>query len=427
MNIGIVSTWFERGAAYVSRAYSETLSGKHNVFVYARGGETYGINDPNWDFSNVTWEKKDERIPLSTFINWNDFKIWLDNNLIEMIIFNEQQSWDIILKLHDKNYLIGTYIDFYTKQTIPFFELYDFLLCNTRRHFSIFNKHPQCYFIPWGTDTEICKPQKKFDPKENIVFFHSAGMGGINFRKGTDILVKAFQKIKGNVKLIIHSQVDINYYYSIYDLIQKDPRIEFIIGTYPLPGLYHKGNVYVYPTKLEGIGLSIPEAMSCGLPVITTDCAPMNEFVFHDQNGLLIEVSEYIKRNDNYFWPENICSEESLIKAMQFYVDNPTIISEHSANARKFAVENLSWKNNSKDLPQLVNQVNEKRSSCEKLLWQVKEYEKKAQVDVLIKNSKKNLTRGRKRQALNQIINAILVDYKSVISKLINHHKHNWF
>lgn len=40
MNIGIVTTWFERGAAYVSRVYLEMLQKEdHNVFVFARGGK----------------------------------------------------------------------------------------------------------------------------------------------------------------------------------------------------------------------------------------------------------------------------------------------------------------------------------------------------------------------------------------------------
>ena len=39
MNIGIVTTWFERGGAYVSRQYRDLLKNDFNVFIYARGGE----------------------------------------------------------------------------------------------------------------------------------------------------------------------------------------------------------------------------------------------------------------------------------------------------------------------------------------------------------------------------------------------------
>lgn len=41
MNVGIVTTWFERGAAYVSRQYLEALRSDSNnsVYIYARGGD----------------------------------------------------------------------------------------------------------------------------------------------------------------------------------------------------------------------------------------------------------------------------------------------------------------------------------------------------------------------------------------------------
>ena len=35
MNIGFVSTWFERGAAYVTKAYIELLKDENNIYIYA--------------------------------------------------------------------------------------------------------------------------------------------------------------------------------------------------------------------------------------------------------------------------------------------------------------------------------------------------------------------------------------------------------
>ena len=60
MRIGIVTTWFERGAAYVSRQFMELLQKTDEVFVYARGGEKYALGNPKWDLPNVHWGKKDK-------------------------------------------------------------------------------------------------------------------------------------------------------------------------------------------------------------------------------------------------------------------------------------------------------------------------------------------------------------------------------
>lgn len=390
MNIGIVTTWFERGAAYVSKAYLEALSPKHNVFIYARGGVKYAIDDPEWDYPFVTWGKK-TKLPLVTFIDWKDFVKWITLNSIDAVIFNEQRDWDIILKCQKLEILIGSYIDYYTNTTVDFFGLYDFLLCNTKRHYSVFCDYPQAVYIPWGTDCRVFTPRKGSIDHNVIRFFHSAGLGGINFRKGTDILVNAFQKVSGNVKLIIHSQREMEIFGSIASLIKKDPRITFINETVGPPGLYHLGDVYVYPTRLEGIGLTIPEALACGLPVTTTDSPPMNEFVTNNLNGNLVEVESFRERADDYYWPENICSETALTESMQYYVDNPDILKEQKQCARQYAVDNLDWRKNSSDLANYMfdfKQLDKPR----KLLQKVKKYSYKEKLEAYISITKGKLT-----------------------------------
>lgn len=356
MRIGIVTTWFERGAAYVSRNYYQTLSQKNDVFIYARG-ENYAIGDKQWDQPYVTWAKPG-KLPMPHYIDWKDFNTWIKKNHIEVIFFNEQQNWDVILKCIKSKYIIGSYIDYYKEETIPFFSLFDFLICNTKRHYSAFKDYPQVFYIPWGTDCNIFKPTKKKKLDGTISFFHSAGMGGVNLRKGTDLAVIAFNKISSpDARLIIHSQVGIDRFNEVKGLINSDPRIKFIEKTVSAPGLYFKGDVYIYPTRLEGIGLTIAEALASGMPVITTNDAPMNEFVIEGETGYLVDVSQRIPRDDGYYWPQSICSIESLVSGMQYYIDNPNEISRQGKNARKWALKNLNWANNSDLLQKVFSSV----------------------------------------------------------------------
>jgi len=76
MNIGIVTTWFERGAGYVSKQFEDVLSIKHNVKIYARGGEKYAIGNPQWDKDNVTWGKRIFSPFADTAIDKRDFIKW---------------------------------------------------------------------------------------------------------------------------------------------------------------------------------------------------------------------------------------------------------------------------------------------------------------------------------------------------------------
>lgn len=355
MNIGIVSTWYESGASYVSKAYFNSLSSVHRVFVYARGGMKYGIDDPRWNADYVTWGKK-IYWKGSTYIDWDDFSFWVSANDLDLVLFNEQQSWDIVIKCRARlDIMIGAYIDYYTPETVSLFWLYDFLFCNTKTHFGVFKEHPQVFYIPWGTDTEAYKAANPPYSKVSCTFFHSCGLH--SSRKGTDILINAFQQVTGDAKLIIHSQIPLSRDSFEYRSLQSDNRILLIEKEVGAPGLYHLGDVYVYPTRLEGIGLTIAEALSCGLPVITTNAPPMNEFVINGVNGLLVDVEKTQVRGDGYYWPENYCLQSSLTDSMQYYVDNPSTLHMQRRVAAEHARKHYDWKVNSQDLPDLVKTI----------------------------------------------------------------------
>jgi 1,2-diacylglycerol 3-alpha-glucosyltransferase len=387
LKIGFVSTWFERGAAYVTKAYINLLKSNHDIFVYARGGEQYGKGDPNWDFPYVTWAPQ----LLGTNINFKHFEKWINKNELDCIFFNEQHEIDVIYKLKKRyhNIKVGSYIDYYKENTVNEFNIYDFLICNTKRHSFVFKDHPQSFYVPWGTDTNIFKPinEKK---KENLTFFHSAGMSS---RKGTGFVVKAFisGEIYKKASLIIHTQRDFekNFGYNVSDL--KSYNIEIIEKTVSAPGLYHLGDVYVYPTMLDGLGLTMYESLACGLPVITTNNPPMNE-VIHNDVGRLVDVEYYRSRADAYYWPLSIVDINSLINAMKYYCDNEQDIQKMRKLAREEALKLWQWE----EREEQIRNIFENSS-------------------VIVKNpSLKNLS---KRNKLEQFKNAIGSNYIYTIIK----------
>lgn len=344
MNIGIVTTWFERGGAYVSLAYKKLLETQHDVYIYARGGEDYAINNLDWDSQRVTWGKKID-LPVPTPIDCQDFKIWIEKNNIEVIFFNEQHYWKPVLLCNDLNIICGAYIDYYTEETIPFFKNYDFLICNTQRHYSAFNWHPHCYYIPWGTDIKLFHPKSFEAVEENVVtFFHSSGYDP--FRKGTDFVIKAFSQLRGNTKLIVHSQKSLKECFNeIKELIVKlesNGTLICIEKTISAPGLYCLGDIYVYPSRLDGIGLSMCESLASGLPIIVSNNPPMNEFVSTD-NGKLIEITRLFTRIDAYYWPQCLVDCDHLAKLMQEYVNDNKNIPLYKQKAREYAEKHLNW------------------------------------------------------------------------------------
>jgi glycosyltransferase involved in cell wall biosynthesis len=62
-------------------------------------------------------------------------------------------------------------------------------------------------------------------------------------------------------------------------LPELDARIEVRIGNLPsVAELWNEGDVAVQPSKLEGMGFMVLEPVCAGLPVITLNAAPMNEY-----------------------------------------------------------------------------------------------------------------------------------------------------
>lgn len=356
-NIGIVTTWFERGAAYVSKQFKNALDDEYNVYIYARGGEFYAIGSAEWDKDYVTWQNKTS-FYRDTYIIKKSFKKWINDNQISLVVFNEQKWLMPILWCRDAGVKTIAYIDYYTKDSVGLFDCYDGLICNTKRHFSVFQWHRGSRYVQWGTDLTLYKPAEQSTEKNNLTLFHSCGMSP--YRKGTDLLIRSVKSINENFRLIIHSQVDLLKEFpelneDIKSLINKN-KLELVEKTITAPGLYKNGDIYVYPSRLDGLGLTVVEAISCGLGIITTDEPPMNEFI-HDSFGSKISVSKYIERSDGYYWPMAICDTDDLRMKIEAALKNSTEIKKIKKNARVHAEKNYNWKANSIDLVAAVREV----------------------------------------------------------------------
>jgi hypothetical protein len=107
-------------------------------------------------------------------------------------------------------------------------------------------------------------------------------VGNLEPRKNLERLIEAFAEMpRRDHQLIIAG----NRWYRGGDAEQKarsmglNGRVKFL-GYVPrgdLPALFSGATAFVYPSLLEGFGMPIVEAMSCGAPVITSDNSSMKE------------------------------------------------------------------------------------------------------------------------------------------------------
>lgn len=152
---------------------------------------------------------------------------------------------------------------------------------------------------PLGVDSRIFFPQESKNDKYR--FFN---IGKIEYRKGTYLLPKAFQKAfpkEQDVELYIFADSVLSQtkkqLESFIEDSQKlnDPRIKIMRGGFDkdidLADFIRSMDCGVFPTRAEGFGLPILQALSCGKPVITTNYSAQTEFCNSD-NSHLIKVTD---------------------------------------------------------------------------------------------------------------------------------------
>jgi len=93
--------------------------------------------------------------------------------------------------------------------------------------------------------------------------------------KGLDLLVKAFQKINKEIKLVIAGDADHETDYSrhLKKMIDQDKRIVrtgYITGE-PLNQLFSHARLFILPSYHEGLPIALLEAMSYGLHVLVSN------------------------------------------------------------------------------------------------------------------------------------------------------------
>lgn len=131
----------------------------------------------------------------------------------------------------------------------------------------------------------VCKYfiEKNYSIHGNFILY----IGSFSPRKNISGLIESFSKFisrtKKDVKLVIAGKQGISY--ENYKRRSIELKIEHNVifpGFIPiehLPYLYNAADLFVYPSFYEGFGLPLLEAMSCGIPVITSDVTSIPEVV----------------------------------------------------------------------------------------------------------------------------------------------------
>ena len=346
MLVLIVTTWFERGASYVSRQFRESLESQGiPVLVYARGGERYSRGIKKWDNGRIIWNRDLLFEARKTPVNFKQILKVCECQGVTHIIWNEQQDLSIITRVRNKlpNVRHVSYIDYYKKNNTQDFAVFDGLICNTKRHYSVFHEFAGSVYIPWGVDQDILEMNFSSEPEFDLVL--SVGMNP--HRKGLDLFLLGLEQIsdrRDTTSIVIYTQVALDI--DVHNFAKKGFDITVRLGDFDRKDIYRSGSIYVYLSRLDGIGLSLPEALVSGMLALYTDHPPMNEFV-QGEHHIGVAPSGFSSRRDNYYWDE--CNLDSLdvARGMERMLMQRSEWLGFRLAARDVARSSLNWNNNS--------------------------------------------------------------------------------
>ena len=205
------------------------------------------------------------------------------------------------------------YIKFGEKMAVKYADEIIVLSENVKKYFKD-NYDRSTNFIPNGVSKPTILKAKEIKDKYNLskdsyILF----LGRIVPEKGIHYLIDAYQKINTNKKLVIAGGAsDTDDYYQ--ELKEKSKNNENIIFTGFVQGeelaeLYSNAYIYCLPSDLEGMPLSLLEAMSYGNCCLTSDIDECSEVL--EDKGVIFKKTDITDLADKL---KKLCNDNNLVR-----------------------------------------------------------------------------------------------------------------
>ena len=159
---------------------------------------------------------------------------------------------------------------------------------------------------------------------------HTVGTGTGEDRNGTDAAIAAMSNVS-DVDLTIRSQ---------YYLNKWGNNINIIVGKAPSPSeLYQAEDCYLMPRKFGGLCLPFHEALSCGMPILVSDCSPQIHWVPDELRIKCHKTKSLQTRKLLDVWE---CDPIDIADKINWLKNSPNKVKEYSLWADEYA-ESISW------------------------------------------------------------------------------------
>ena len=156
-------------------------------------------------------------------------------------------------------------------------------------------------------------------------------------KNALDVCIEAFVKLPENIHFIILGTGPLDKELQQQATSNKlQARIHFLshIEHDELPKYLKASDIFLRPSRSEGMGNSFVEAMAAGLPVITTQEGGLSDFIFDMKQNPEMPKTAWVVKKD---------SAEDIAHAVRDIMQNPETMRAVIATARAMVLERFDW------------------------------------------------------------------------------------
>ncbi len=150
--------------------------------------------------------------------------------------------------------------------------------------------------IPYGV---ACPEKKIINTREKNTKFKILFVGRPILSKGIQYVIKSMSFLDFNWEIEIAGSIPEKPFQisKNLDIFFKSPNVKFLgqLNQTELFNKMQKSHVLLLPSLYEGFGLVLSEALSCGLPIITTENTGGKDFVKENNNGFITPIRDTSK------------------------------------------------------------------------------------------------------------------------------------
>lgn len=153
--------------------------------------------------------------------------------------------------------------------------------------------------LPNRVDTRVFYPLKDDERIQSVACRfpngkHILHVGRKSHEKNLDTLIRALQFLPNDYSCVFVGRGDIAPYMSLAEQVGVTNRCFWVesVKNSELPLWYSWSDCFCVPSRWEGFGIVFVEAAACGAAIVTSDIAPMSEYLAHDESACLVKEYE---------------------------------------------------------------------------------------------------------------------------------------